>query len=156
MSKTIGQSIRFLLLFTICSLAATSLVSAQSASVTTLGVGNGTGSNPPQLLSSRPVIGETVSFVSNYCSPSAPAYMLLSAMPLQSTDLGGGSTAYIDLATFVTVGPFSTETNGTWFFSLNLPNDPAMAGADIALQLLVLPLGGGYEVTNGLNWKIGL
>lgn len=145
-------------LFLVCScpVAAQDPVLASSA---TVGAGCGGSSvQQPQLISGRPVIGETVVAHIAYASPGATAYVAYSLPPVASFDLGSGCTAYVDVFNFTLSAPFTIGVDGTALLVTPVSVPPSWAGAELRLQVVAYPdlldLGT-VELTNGIHWVLG-
>ncbi len=73
-------------------------------------------------------------------------------------DLGGGCVLRVPTSA-AAVGLGSTDANGALAFGLQIPNDPALVGAEVVLQAVVATSGGPVfgvaELTNGLELTAG-
>jgi len=120
--------------------------------------GSGFGQYGPQMVSSRPVIGDTMVTVAWFCQPNAVGTFAISAPPSSSTHLGSGLRIEVDLESMSLYGPVYTDTNGNMTFNTPLNFPPSVSGFQLMAQFYVVspstqPLG--FEVTNGLLFTFG-
>lgn len=131
-------------------------VGQTTASVET--IGTGFGQYGPEMVSTRPVLGDTMVTLAWYCQPNAVATFAVSAPPAMATHLGSGLYIQVDMTEFSLFGPVYTDTNGNMQFHTPLNFPPSVAGLSLMAQLHIaspstLPLG--FEVTNGLLFTFG-
>ncbi|MAG58261.1 MAG: hypothetical protein CMJ83_18395 [Planctomycetes bacterium] len=136
--------------------------SAFGQAATTTSVGSGWGENPsPELLSSRPILGQTALLFAMNCQPSSVSYFAVSAPPASSQHIGNGFYFHVDLSVYLTYGPLLTDAGGTLLFPLLLDFPPSSSGDEVILQLLTVYTSSlpdfmiNLEVTNGVLWKFG-
>jgi hypothetical protein len=87
----------------------------------------------------------------------SPGFLLLSPPLLQPTNLGvPDCNAYVDIATAIVLLPIAPGT-GRWTLPLPVPSLPGFAGLEFEFQVIYGPTSGplGFDLTNGLRWRIG-
>jgi hypothetical protein len=127
------------------------------ALATTSGVGcGGPGPNKPLLDSSAPILGSIISFNLTLATPNASGFLYASA-PTSATTVSPGCIVRVDLATAVPVLPVTANAIGSWTTTTPVPFVPALAGAQLALQIALLgtPSPPGFDLTNGLLITLG-
>ena len=124
-----------------------------SASVAPLGAGCGAAG--PQLASTLPQIGSTVT-LSVTGAPASAAGLLFAGAPAPALPIGGGCSVHLDLGTIFEVGPIATDPAGNWSVGVLLPNAPALVGSSAGLQgVLFLPAPAGFVLTSAILVTIG-
>ena len=127
------------------------------ASGSVIGAGCAATSPIPVLTSASPVLGTSTNIMLTNASPNHAGALVASFGVAVPSPLGGGCTAYVDLASFFEVATISTSAAGSWTFSMPVPSSPSSAGVDLVLQAVIFATTGplGADVTNGLNAQIG-
>lgn len=120
------------------------------------GTGCGGGPFVPLLGGTRPVVGTTALLVGEW-PPGVPGFLLLSPPPPRPTNLGvPACNAYVDIASATVLLPIAPGIN-RWTVPLPVPSLPGFAGLEFEFQVLYGPTSGplGFDLTNGLRWRIG-
>jgi hypothetical protein len=130
---------------------------SSTASVSSTGTGCGASAPPPLLTSTIPVLGTTINLTVSHVTPSATSGLLASVGTWPPTVLGGGCTAYLNLAGLIGLGTYPTTAAGTATIPLALPQQPSLVGLDVGLQVVVVPSSGplGLDITNGVQLHLG-
>ena len=126
------------------------------AQATLEGTGCGGGPFVPLLGGTRPLIGTTAFLVGEW-QPLAPGFLLLSPPPANPTNLGvPACNAYVDIASAIVLLPIAPGIN-RWTLPLPVPSLPGFAGLEFSFQALYGPTSGplGFDLTNGLRWRVG-
>jgi hypothetical protein len=124
-----------------------------TASVAPLGAGCGPAG--PQLASTPPQIGSTVTLTVTGAPPSASGSLFAGA-PGPALPVGGGCSVHLDVATIFEVLPVATDLAGNWSAGIVLPNAPALAGSSAGLQgIVLLPAAPGFVLTSAILATIG-
>jgi len=113
--------------------------------------------SPPQLSSTPPILGGTVTLSVTQAPPALAGALFVSNVPLQPYVIAPGCSIWVDPLAFDTLASFTTDPAGQWALALSLPNLPALAGVRFALQAAVAPTGSplGLDLTNGLYLTLG-
>jgi hypothetical protein len=125
------------------------------ASTTVVGDSCGAGPFLPNLRSTRPILGQTATLAGEYAPRGAAGVVLWSAVPPWPLDLNGGCFLQLDVLSILPL--LAVPNAGTWSMPLPLPADRAFAGLPLRLQALFFPTAGflGFDLTNGLGWRLG-
>jgi hypothetical protein len=124
-----------------------------SASVASLGAGCSPAG--PQLSSTPPQIGSTVTLSVTGAPPSASG-VLFAGAPAPALPVGGGCSVHRDVATIFEVAPITTDGAGNWSVGVVLPNALALAGTSVGLQgIVLLPAPPGFVLTGAILATIG-
>lgn len=110
----------------------------------------------PELGMTRPVLGQTTTFVGRDCPANAAGLLTLSAQPESPLLLGfPGCDAWIDLGSLSILAVLPPAA--TWTFPLTLPNIPQLAGLGISTQALYTPTTSptGFDLSNAIWARIG-
>jgi hypothetical protein len=91
------------------------------------------------------------------CRPGSIGALLVSR-PQLPVALGRGAYAYVHTGDFAVLGGFVTGARGRATFTL--PLDPvllSLEGTILASQVVLAPSAAplGFDLTNGLHWKLG-
>jgi hypothetical protein len=130
------------------------------ASAGVVGTGCQTGLVPPlpaapTFSMTPPVLGGTTVLTVAGAPYPAPGLVFASNIPAAPTPIGGGCTAYLDLATYWSGGMIPTSPGGGGTLNVPVPSTVALAGFQLAVQVVFLPAGGGFALTNGCNLTCG-
>jgi len=111
---------------------------------------------PPELGMTRPVLGQSVTFVGRDCPPNAPGTLALSLRLDHPTNLGfSGCDACFALGSWTIVcQPVAAPS---WTYSLPLPNAPQLAGLQVAVQAFYVPTNSpiGFDLSNAIWARLG-
>jgi len=110
----------------------------------------------PELGMTRPLLGQTTTFVGRDCPANAAGLLTLSAQPEAPLLLGfPGCDAWIDLSSLSILAVLPPAA--TWTFPVTLPNIPQLAGLAIATQALYTPTTSptGFDLSNAIWARIG-
>jgi len=132
----------------------------QFSTTSTVGVGWGASTPPPELVSTRPIIGQTTLMFGHNLQPGATCWFAVSPPPVSSTHLGHGFHIQTGLDAIL-YGPVVSDALGTMFFPVLLDLPPQVAGEKAVLQVFIqhpssIPDFIDLEITNGLNWTFGV
>lgn len=119
--------------------------------------GGACGAGPffPQLGSTRPILGQTLTIAGQNAPAGVGGVLVLSLQPAAPTWLGASSCyAWFDLGAGLALATLATPS---WSVALPLPFVPQLAGLDIALQAFWSPTQGplGYDLSNGVWARLG-
>jgi hypothetical protein len=126
--------------------------------VTTLPAGCGGGPFLPVLGATRPVIGQSFSFVGVNAPVAAQGYLLVGDPIASTLPLGyPGCELWVDPLTAATVPLGPVPASASWSLPIALPSVPLLAGWTLHLQSYYLPTGGplGLDVSNGIKLRLG-
>lgn len=147
-------------LLVLIALAFVASAPAQSALVTDLGPG--CGGPAPILTATPPVPGNPVQFVVDTEFPNAHTWIFVSiGAPAPLPIFGLPCTVYVDLfnpSNFIQLVDSYTDAGGRLEFTIDIPNDPMLAGVQITAQARVWAAGGpidGDHLSNGLRLTLG-
>ena len=129
----------------------------QSAGTKTYGTGiSGSGFGSPALKATVPVLGTTVVISLAGMTPKTLGVLYMGPIAGQPTVLLGSATFWLDLNqvnTWIALN-YATDGLGQWSLGIPLPNDPILAGYEIALQAVTF-IAGRIEISNGLGLSLG-
>jgi hypothetical protein len=121
--------------------------------------GGGGGGDAPRLESAAPRLGLRLDLRLQGAAPRAPLHLLVAAGPPVPVRIGP-CLVHVDPARAAVLPMGSTDDGGAWSLALELPEEPALVGVEVTLQALVAvaggPLAGSWQVTNGLDLRLGL
>ena len=106
-----------------------------------------------------PVWGATQTYTVRWTAPNAPAGLLFAAGRSSPTDLGNGCTLHVPVGAAIAVAAGSTDASGVVSYTLTIPNDPALIGAEVTVQAFIADPGGPAlgvgDLTNAVELCIG-
>ncbi|MEM7198937.1 MAG: hypothetical protein AAF628_01640 [Planctomycetota bacterium] len=108
----------------------------------------------PTLTTGDPIIGQTVGLQGN-APVAGSAAVVIVGLPAPSILSFAGLPIYFDaIQAFYALAAIPAA--GSWQTALPLPNNPALAGARVALQALTTPSSGvgTFDVSNGIVWVL--
>jgi hypothetical protein len=122
-------------------------------------IGTGCGAAPvPTFNATPPVVGQIMTFYVQCNLPNAPLLLASSHSVASPFFVPGGCAIYLDLATLMFNGPFTTDALGNWTFDWLSPNDPSLCGLLCNLQVGIAAPGGpnpAAQFTNALASTMG-
>ncbi len=134
-------------------LTLTIVATCPSASVAPLGAG--CGPVGPQLSSTLPQIGSTVTISVTGAPPSVSGSLFVGA-PAPELPIGGGCSVHLDISTIFEFAPIATDLAGNWTLSFPFPNALSLTGISAGLQgVVLLPALPGFQVTSAILVTIG-
>jgi hypothetical protein len=123
---------------------------------TPIGSGCG-GTGAPTLAIGPPHLGQPVFLALGGATPGASGFLVGSPVPLAPLPLGSGCTVQVDIATVAALVPLQTNGSGTWSAGILVPSNPAFAGTQGVLQVVLLGTAGplGFDLSNGVVIVVG-
>ena len=157
MSRKTAQQAIVVTIIAVAVTLGSSLQAQTAASTTSIGTGHASSAVAPQFLSTRPVIGSTVSMIGIHCPVDHVAYVLVGFHSLKPTQLPKGGFIYLDPSLLLMSGPLPITSAETFVSSVALPDEPGLEGVTIALQVLTLSTVDAteYALSNALEWTFG-
>jgi hypothetical protein len=125
-------------------------------SATPVGAGCG-GFGSPTLAIGSPHVGQVVLLALGGGTTGASGFLVGSPVPVAPLALGSGCSVEVDIAGAIAFVPVATNGAGSWFAGVLVPSDPAFAGLQGVLQVVLLGTGGplGFDLSNGVAVVIG-
>jgi hypothetical protein len=119
--------------------------------------GPGCGVSPPVLHATPLPLGNNGTFSIANAVPSTPGILFASPLAVSALPIGAGCAAYLDLAALTQLFTLTTSPAGSWSVTVTVPSDPLLAGAQFALQAVLLPTAGplGVDLSNGIVVTLG-
>ena len=108
----------------------------------------------PALASADPVLGQIVPLSVTGAVPSF-GLLLLGSLTQTPSVLSGGCSLYLDLDAPIVVLTAFTTSGGGFASAVPIPSVPTLIGLSLVVQVVLEPLGGGFEVTNGVLLSLG-
>jgi hypothetical protein len=118
-------------------------------------IGAGCGPTGPQLSSTLPQVGTTVTLAVTGAPPSVSGTLYAGA-PAPALPIGGGCSVHLHIATIFELLTIATNPAGTWSVSVYLPPDPSLLGLSAGLQGVVFVAAPpGFVLTSALLVTVG-
>lgn len=96
------------------------------------------GPNMPSLGATPPILGGIGMSIWVGSAPASASGFLFGSLPSTQSTPAFGCTVFLDLASIFLVDSFTTDANGSWVASVDIPNDSSLYGVQFMLQAAII------------------